>query len=600
MVKKSSTGTYVISADELNISTVNGKEASSTCPLCSAHRGHPSDHSLKIDITTGAGFCHHCHEHVFVTDFAEKLKTLPHLENKKPEKSITDGITELDDVCRDYLENRSIDPSVAVRTGVGSKVLNGIHYLAFPFMENGCVVNVQYKRADAEHKEFKFVPGAKVIPWNADCLTKGDGSSPLFITEGMMDAIALIQSGYPNVVSVPNGAGSRIQVFDDYRQIIKKNFSHIVFAGDTDEVGMKLCARVKDYFGGEEVSVVKWLCNDFCCKDANDMLMCGGCDAVAFCIKNAAFEKCSGYEVASCNDDDVQLLYEKGMPEGRGVGLNALDGIIRYLPGYMYVITGYPGAGKSALVNFITMKLLKQYGWRTLFFTPEKTPYAHHKIELISVLTGKKCSRQSLSGDDFKLAMNYMSGNVLHLNEEVRYLDKILACAADAVRHHGIKILVIDPFLYMDIGKLNGLSETTKITEMLSEIRMFAQKYDVMVFVVAHPRKPNANAERPRLFEMLYEVSGSTAFYNCCDVGIVLERDSEKNSMLKVKCGKSRFSYLGRLGEASLMYNTENGRYADCTSYGQTAGVDYSNWTYQKEFFDRGDVSSYVCDKPFG
>ena len=599
MVKQSSSGTYIISADELNISTVNGKEARSTCPICREHRGHPSDHSLKIDVTTGAGFCHHCNSRVFVPDYAEKINTLPRHDNAVPEKQITDGITALDDVCRDYLENRNIDPAVAASAGVGSIVMNGVHYLAFPFMENGRAVNVQYKRADAKHKEFRFVPGGRIVPWNADCLLNGDGTSPLFITEGMMDAVALIQSGYHNVVSVPNGAGSRMEVFDAYRQIIKKNFSHIVFAGDTDQVGVELCSRVKDYFGAEEVSVVKWLYNDYDCKDANEMLICGGCDAVAFCIKNAAFDRCTGYEVASFEDDDVKMIYENGLPEGRGVGLKALDSIMKYLPGYMYVITGYPGAGKSALVNFITMKLFRLYGWRTLFFTPEKTPYAHHKIELISVLTGKKCCREKLSGDDFKLAMNYLSGNVLHLNEEVRFIDKILACAADAVRHHGIKILVIDPFLYMDLGKLNGMSETTKITEMLTAIRMFAQKHNVLVFLVAHPRKPNIYAESPTLFEKLYEVSGSSAFYNCCDVGVVLKRVNEKNNMLKVMCGKARYSFLGRLGETNIMFNAENGRYADCASYGQTVGVDNTNWTYQREFFDRGDVSSYVCNKPF-
>ena len=76
-------------------------------------------------------------------------------------------------------------------------------------------------------------------------------------------------------------------------------------------------------------------------------------------------------------------------------------------------------------------------------------------------------------------------------------------------------------------------------------------------------------------------------------------RASEKNNKLKVMCGKSRFSYLGKLGEADIMFDTVNGRYADCTSYGQTSGVDYSNWTYHKVFFDRKNVSGYVCDKPF-
>ncbi len=600
MITRSEKGTYIVSADELNISTINRNEASSTCPLCREHRGHPNDHSLKVNVTTGEGYCHHCHESVFVPDYAEKLKTMRLPAAPVRERSITEGLTPLDDVCRDYLEKRNLSPEVAVNAGVGSIVMHGVHYLAFPFMENSVAVNIQYKRADGEKKEFKFVPGGKIIPWNINCLTNGNGKSPLYITEGMMDALALIQSGYENVVSVPNGAGSKMTVFDDYRQLIKHNFTHIVFAGDNDKVGEELRDKVKKYFDDMDVSVVTWQWADNRCKDANDMLVCGGTDAVAFSINNARYDDCGYFDVMESDDDEMMQVYEDGVPDGRGIGLKGVDNIIKYLPGYMYLFSGFPGAGKSSFINYVTMRLLKLYGWRSLYFTPEKLPKKNHRIELVSVVTGKKFDKNELRRDELQIAMNYLSGNVIQMREDIsRDIDVILHAAELAIRRYGIKVMVIDPFLYIDIKNLGGLSETTKISQMLCKIRMFAQYHDIVMIVVAHPRKPNLNAERPRLSEMMYEVAGSSGFFNFCDVGVMLERVSEKNNILKVQCGKSRFSYLGKVGETTLMYNPVNGRYADCTAYGMVSAPDYSNWSEKIKFYDRGNVSDYVCNKPF-
>ena len=599
MLKQSSTGTYMLRSADLDVKFVSGKEARSTCPVCSATRHNPADPSLSVDTTTGAGICHHCHARFIVTDYSDALKPKLSVQPRTAvSPDLMKGVTELTAECRAYLAARGIDPDVACRAGVGSIIMNGAQWLAFPFYENGAVVNVQFKRADSRNKEFRFSQGGKMVPWNADCITRGDGTTPLYITEGMMDAVALMQSGFWNVVSVPNGAGSRMEVFDAFVTTIRHKFTHIVFAGDTDTAGMELRRRVSGYFGDMDVSVVRWHWRESEFKDANEVLLTGGTEAVAECIRNAAFCHTEGYSVAASSDDALMSLYRNGRPQGRGISLASADAIIKYMPGYMYVVSGYPGTGKSTFINYITMRLLTLYGWRTLFYSPEKMPVENHLSELIEVLVGKKFEKGSMSESDMQMAAEYLSGNVMHIDDTTDDLDKILRLASVIVRRHGIKVFVIDPFMYLAIRNLGGVSETTKITEMLKKIRSFARDNDVMVIVVAHPRKPNANAQHPSLTEMLYEIAGSSGFFNTCDAGIFLERPDTNSTRLKIMCCKSRNTDICKVGEAMIDFVPECGRYSDMVTPPSPNHL-FANWTTRPNYYQRENVSRYECNAPF-
>ena len=600
MLRKSSKGIYLLESTDISIRSRSGKEVRAACPVCSATRHHPDDPSLSVDTTTGAGFCHHCHEHFMVTDYSEGLvhdktiRTMPAAVSS----DLMKGVVPLTSHCREYLASRGIDPGVAAAAGVGSITINGVQWLAFPFYENGKVVNVQYKRADSRNKEFRFSQGGKMVPWNADCILRGDGTTPLYITEGMMDAVALMQSGFQSVVSVPNGAGSRMEVFDGLKELITRNFTHIVFAGDTDAAGLGLRASVTDYFAGTDVAVVSWHWRDCDVKDANDMLMSGGTEAVAFCLRNAVFGSACSYSVASAGDSALINLYRNGRPKGKGISLASADKLIKYLPGCMYVVSGYPGTGKSTFIDYVTMSLLSLYGWRTLFYSPEKMPVENHLSELIEVLVGKSFDGGSMSESDMMMAAEYLSGNVMHIDDTTDDLDKILKIAASIVRRHGIKVFVIDPFMYLAIKNLGGMSETTKITEMLKKIRSFARDYNVVVMVVAHPRKPNANAQHPSLTEMLYEIAGSSGFFNTCDAGIFLERPDASSPCLKIMCCKSRNSDICHVGETVIEFVPERHRYTEVNSPGKVSSL-FTNWTEKPIYFQRENVSSYECDAPF-
>jgi len=114
----------------------------------------------------------------------------------------------------EWLEGRSISVEAATNMGLYSarRETTGVEpdedgrILVFPYLENGVEVNAKYR---APGKRFWQKQGGKKVLWNRDILQDPsllDGSHPLVITEGEMDALAVITAGYPFVVSVPDGA----------------------------------------------------------------------------------------------------------------------------------------------------------------------------------------------------------------------------------------------------------------------------------------------------------------------------------------------------------------------------------------------------------
>ena len=72
-------------------------------------------------------------------------------------------------------------------------------------------------------------------------------------------------------------------------------------------------------------------------------------------------------------------------------------------------------------------------------------------------------------------------------------LESVLSKGAELVKRKGIKCLVIDPFNKVrDVDcKTEDVNRYTM--EYLSKIEIFAKKYDVLVFIVAHPTKMYKN-----------------------------------------------------------------------------------------------------------
>ena len=174
-------------------------------------------------------------------------------------------------------------------------------------------------------------------------------------------------------------------------------------------------------------------------------------------------------------------------------------------------------------------------------------------------------------------------------------LSNILEKAKFLVRRKGIKVLVIDPYNRLE-SEQGSKNETQYISEVLDSLTSFAQKYDVLVVLMAHPTKIPKQANG-KGFEIpnLYNISGSANFYNKADFGIVVHRDKTENYTL-VKIEKVKFRHLGEPGECMFKYNINNGRYTPIWSLDDTPMWDNSNYLIEKAELDftQADIDANI------
>ena len=454
--------------------------------------------------------------------------------------------------------------------------------LAFRFLEGGVLCNVQYRSFD---KDFKMEPGCQMLPWNID---DARDSEVVYLTEGMMDAAVLVQCGYAGVVSLPNGAGTAMSCFDKYR---KDYFDgkRVIYAGDTDEPGIKKRMEVASYFAGNDFYYVDWSASSAAeVKDANDVLMADGEEGVKRCVEAAVAMPIVGISTIDDQIEAFDELVANGVPIFPGVQhLPGLFYMIRFEPGRMMVISGVPGTGKSTFADNLVMMLAVEQKWRAAIYSPEKFPMSLHYFELAQILMGRQMSSKQLTPEAIERGKRFLRENIFHINDDRTKIEDILATAAQLVRKKDIRVLLLDPFNYIELPVETGSTDTQKISMILRQIVDFARKYKVLVIVVAHPRKPQTDSKGRQNDSVpsLYDIAGSADFYNKCDYGLILMREpstenTKKEPLNWVYVQKVRFRHLGQIGRCAFGYDPESNRFVGTLNDNITlCQLDRSDWS---------------------
>ena len=549
------------------------------CPLCGDESKHSRRTDGAFDEDKGVGHCFCCGANFFASKWTYKPVRQPMLQ--KPEISLGSYPSSV----MAYLNERGLKPEVMHRLGVGYAELPADTpdgkktFLAFRFLEQGEVVNVQYKSPD---KEFRFEKDCRIIPYNIDSVL---GAETVYITEGMMDAAVLVQCGFESVVSLPNGCGTRMSCFDPYKEHFRG--VRIVYAGDTDPKGIEKRKEVAKYFCDNEFYYVEWAEG----KDANDALMTGGEDGVRFSVlEQSRLLLPLGIATIADEFDAFFELVNNGVPRFPGVNLHGFSHLVRFEPGRLIIISGFPGAGKSSFADYLMMSLAVQQGWKAAVYSPEKYPMSLHYYELGQILMGREMNQKNFTRQAVERGYRFLLDNIYHIKDECNSIEDILASAIQLVHQRGIRTLLLDPFNYIELPVLSGANDTQKISHVLKQIVDFAHKYKVLVILVAHPKKPQTEGGRKQEPQMpsLYDIAGSADFYNKCDYGLILQRQRSDSytkapSLTWVHVLKVRFRHLGQIGARAFGYDAVSGRFVGTADDNMTLReFDRTDWSYRE------------------
>lgn len=529
------------------------------CPECSMNRKKQRAKCFSWNNEIMQGKCHNCEASFVLWKPIESKKqfAVPEWKNN----------TNLSDRAVKWFEGRMIKQEVLRQMRIYSynefmpQTSKEESVVCFPYFHEGKLINIKYRDGA---KNFKLVKDAELILYNLDAVKN---SSEIIIVEGEIDCLSYLSVNLPNCVSVPNGAGSNLQYLDDYIELFDSK-ERIYIATDNDSKGIELREELIRRFGSERCLIVNFKDK----KDANEYLCAYGGLALQDTIKHAIEIPVSGIIKLSNQYDEIYNLFINGLESGCLTGIKEIDEKVTWELGRLAVITGIPSHGKSEWLDFILMRLNIVNQWRVAYFSPENYPVKYHYAKLCSKLVGKEFKAGFISDSDYEEAFDYIKSNFFFIYPEDNMgFDNIIEKAKYLVRKRGINVLVIDPYNKIEHLKERGESETEYISRFLDKLVTFGRTYNVLVFLVAHPRKMdkmNGKYEVPNL----YDINGSANFYNKCDYGISIYRMMHENEVyahiLKVK-----FKHLGSGGAIKLKYDYRNGRY-------ENFDYDVNQWDY--------------------
>lgn len=334
----------------------------------------------------------------------------------------------------------------------------------------------------------------------------------LIITEGQIDSLSCSEAGLKNACSVPTGALGTTWIPHCYDWVQK--FKEIVVFGDNEKGHITLVDMIQNRFPHSMVKIVK--SEDYLGeKDANDILLHHGKDALINAVNNAEAvlnkQVRNAAEIERVNLDDIPKIK---------TGFKQLDKTLKggFMYGQVILVTGKRGAGKSTLCSQFVCDALSQD--QNCFIYSGELPDFWVKDWLDRQLSGKEHPTNS----EIEECEAFYNDRLFIFNNqlvETDELDDLLTVLKDTIIKRDIKLALLDN-LMTAISSETSENLYRKQSEFVGNLAKIAKAFNMVILLVAHPRKTNAEFDND-------DVSGSADITNRVDVVMSYDRDKKRN-----------------------------------------------------------------------
>ena len=540
--------------DEFNVHGLKEGKRQGVCPSSTSCR-QPKNHKKECasyDWERGLGTCHNCnksfqlHTYKRKGDTAREYAKPEPIEYKRPESKVIEWF-KTRGISQETLADLRVSegPEYMPQTGKSENTIK------FNYFIGEDLINIKYRDG---RKNFKLFKGAEKVFYNIDSIV---GFEYCIITEGEMDVLALHEAGITNAVSVPNGATlntNNLEYLDnciDYFEDKEK----IILAIDQDAAGQALQTELIRRLGAE----VCYLVNFDDCKDANEYLLKYGSEELSKVITGARPVPLENVTTFKDIEHDVKDFVQNGFKPGYQVGLANFDRIFSTYTGQFITVTGIPSSGKSDFVDQMCVGYNQNYGWKVAFASPENAPTYLHAHKLMRKVWQDMPTPSDIKTDKWNEVAEHVNNNFFFIDMERYTLESVLRKGAELVKRKGIKALVIDPF--NKVRDVDAASDDVNRYTMdyLTKIEIFAKKYDVLVFIVAHPTKMYKGSDGQIEEPTMYNIKGGGEWYDASYHGLLVHRNYDEKTV-KAKVLKVKFQNLGENGaEAHFKWEPRSG-----------------------------------------
>lgn len=427
----------------------------------------------------------------------------------------------------EYLAKRGI--SKAVVDYVGIKCDNkGI--MEFPFYSFGDVLTMvkcrparKINKGEGSKCWVKKGTGSAPLLFNANRINT---ELPLIVTEGCIDALAVMECGYFNVVSVPLGSQNLAWISENLDWL--DQFSDIILCGDADAAGKKMNIEASSRLGVDrcrffnhplykENGKLKQI------NDINECLYRLGKEETRKCIE-AALNAPNPRVIDFSDIEDVDW----SQVDGISFGIKELDKQLHLMyRGSVNLIYAKPSAGKSSYVNQVLLCAAEE-GRRIFLYTDELTESMFKNWFMFSA-AGRRHIQSFVSeeGSTYykvspkakaKISEYYKDRLFVYRDTESSNIESLLSCIKEEIRRKGTSVIVLDNLMTIDIESKASELEQQKI--IMKKITKLAKDYNVVVILVAHAKKTKEALG-------MDDASGTFAIANLSGRMISMERNTD-------------------------------------------------------------------------
>ena len=487
----------------------------------------------------------------------ERRKFLEQCENN------LDNVTEV----QDYLFSRGITLTTAHKYHLGAGS-NGMDYTLVIPNDNGSYSERYLKPLPKTGQRYKNHGNDGIF--NANVLNDGDLRTPIFVTEGQIDALSIIERGYKAIALTSSTKADR------FLDIIKGHkTAPFIFCLDNDESGKRATKKLLETLKISEKAVFN-IPKRY--NDINEYYLHNQKDFDKD-LEKAFYEhyimtyeeEIKHYANKETNESVLEDLFSddyKDFGEPVSTGFKALDKAIEGgLYGELYTIGAGSGEGKTA-ISLQIMDNIASSGQDVLIFSLEmsktelvarslsrltydistsissvnSTAYAKTELGISSRSRYKHYSQQELDVINQAKERYKQYAKHIHVVEGVGNIS--INEIKEAIKRHidltgNIPVVLID-YLQLIATSDNRLSDKQCIDRNILELKRITRDYAVPILLISSLNRESYKDDKSKITLASFKESGAIEYTSTVVLSLECISPQEKSKVIKLTILKNR------------------------------------------------------------
>lgn len=403
------------------------------------------------------------------------------------------------------------------------------------------LLNVKYIAVGRGADGDKDVRAAKGCEYHLLGMNLVGDADVVVICEGETDWLSCLSEGIA-AVSVPFGAkadgedgrenaGNR-WIQNDWDWL--NSLAEVVVAMDNDDAGTKAAATLLRRLP-EALVRRNLVLGEFwpeCPKkgDLNDLFLY---DPLAL---HRAIEEAGEVlpETLARASDYRDMIYAKMFRkdgEAPGYEVHSLGSNFRWRLSEWTIVTGYEGCGKTTWLGHQVVDLASR-GCKVCIASLENQPWQTYEVMFTQALGCRRpLDLKTGEADDarFNRTVQWFDDRIYcYRNVGFTKLEELLELFGYTARRYGVRFFVIDSLMMLQKEVARGQSDLDRQSEMAQMIKLFCDKYDAHLFLVAHAKKVQDEKTQFRKPVRPQDVKGAGDLVNLCFNLVSIYMNDEK------------------------------------------------------------------------